>query len=224
MSRYWKQGYEIFSRYDEGIWMTDNSWFEVTHESIAGKIASHLGQGAPKDRLVVLDPFCGVGGNVIALAQSDRFKRVYAIEKDPVALMCAKHNAEIYGIADRITWFEGDCFEILGKDDNSALVNLIRKHGVVVASPPWGGPSYKSTDIFDLETMEPYKLSELHRTFTGICDYVALYLPRTSDLNQVAKLVGRGKSQVVHYCTRGMSRALCVYFGDWGKIGEANDN
>ena len=35
IQKYWHQGYSIFSKYDDGIWMTDNAWFEVTHESIA---------------------------------------------------------------------------------------------------------------------------------------------------------------------------------------------
>ena len=34
-NRYWNQGYSIFSKYDDGIWMTDDSWYEVTHESVA---------------------------------------------------------------------------------------------------------------------------------------------------------------------------------------------
>lgn len=33
--KYWNQGYSIFSKYDDGIWMTKDAWFEVTHESIA---------------------------------------------------------------------------------------------------------------------------------------------------------------------------------------------
>ena len=33
--RYWHQGYSIFSKYDDGIWMTDNAWYGVTHESVA---------------------------------------------------------------------------------------------------------------------------------------------------------------------------------------------
>ena len=217
--RYWKQGYEIFSRYDDGIWMTDNSWFEVTHESIAQKIAQYVAEHTPKNRVVVLDPFCGVGGNVIALAASDRWKRVYAIEKDPVALECAKHNAKIYGVYDKITWFDGDCFELLDPEKKKPLHDLINKHGVIVASPPWGGPSYKSADMFDLETMEPYGLSYLHDKFSQLCDYVALYLPRTSDLRQVAQKVDRDKkAEVIHYCTRGLSRALCVYYGDWQQV------
>ncbi len=109
------------------------------------KIASRMAAAAPSNATVLLDPFCGVGGNTIAFALSGRWKRVYAIEKDPATLLCAKHNAEIYGVADQITWFEGDCFDILGlheeKTDNELwqLRVLIETQGVVFASPPWGG-------------------------------------------------------------------------------------
>lgn len=123
--------------------MTDDAWFGVTHESVALKIATHLAQAAPQDKAVIVDPFCGVGGNTIALALSGRWKRVYAIEKDPATLTCAKHNADIYGVGDKITWFEGDCFEILGlssgKEDETPLTTLVKRHGVIFASPPWGG-------------------------------------------------------------------------------------
>lgn len=123
--------------------MTDDAWFGVTHESVALKIAAHISQTAPKDKAIIVDPFCGVGGNTIALALSGRWKRVYAIEKDPATLACAKHNADIYGVGDKITWFEGDCFDVLGltngKEDDTPLSALVKRHGVVFASPPWGG-------------------------------------------------------------------------------------
>jgi len=32
---YWTQRHRYFSRYEEGIWMTHNSWFEVTAEAVA---------------------------------------------------------------------------------------------------------------------------------------------------------------------------------------------
>jgi hypothetical protein len=32
---YWTQRHRLFSRYEEGIWMTNDSWFEVTPEKIA---------------------------------------------------------------------------------------------------------------------------------------------------------------------------------------------
>lgn len=35
VSKYWYQRHRIFSKYDEGIWMTDSAWFGVTPEPVA---------------------------------------------------------------------------------------------------------------------------------------------------------------------------------------------
>lgn len=35
IANYWHQRYEIFSKYDEGVWMTDDAWFGVTPEPVA---------------------------------------------------------------------------------------------------------------------------------------------------------------------------------------------
>lgn len=32
---YWAQRYKIFSKYDEGVWLTDDAWFGVTPEPVA---------------------------------------------------------------------------------------------------------------------------------------------------------------------------------------------
>ena len=82
----------------------------------------------------MIDCFAGVGGNTIAFARSGRWKRVYAIEKDSKALACAKHNAYLYGVQNEISWYEGDCFDIL----QSELAGL-DNYSVIFASPPWGG-------------------------------------------------------------------------------------
>ena len=109
------------------------------------KLAQNIADSAPADKSIIIDPFCGVGGNTIAFALSGRWKRVYAIEKDEATLQCAKHNAEIYGVSDQITWFRGDCFEILGLNEESTenavweLQLIIQMHGIIFASPPWGG-------------------------------------------------------------------------------------
>lgn len=34
-SSYWAQRYKIFSKFDEGIWLTDDAWFGVTPEPVA---------------------------------------------------------------------------------------------------------------------------------------------------------------------------------------------
>lgn len=35
IKKYWHQRYDIWSLYDEGIWMTDDAWFGVTPEPVA---------------------------------------------------------------------------------------------------------------------------------------------------------------------------------------------
>lgn len=69
--------------------------------------------------------------------------------------------------------------------------------------------------------MQPYNLSYLHDNFAKVTPNMVLYLPRTSDLIQVAHKVERGKKvQVVHYCQNGASKALCAYLGTWDLISE----
>jgi len=167
----------------------------------------------------LIDCFAGVGGNVIAFAQSDRWKRVYAIEKDPKAIACAKHNAEIYDVRDKISWYEGDCFSVL----NNELADL-GEYSIIFASPPWGGessllllakaasltaagPGYRSDMVFDLSKMQPYTLSDLLEPLRKLTSDVVIYLPRTSDMRQLAiETEGDGKTTVMHYCMEGASK------------------
>lgn len=67
--------------------------------------------------------------------------------------------------------------------------------------------------------MQPYSFGHLYQAFKKLSSNVALYLPRTSDLRQIARIVeGDKKTQIVHYCTNSSSRALCAYIGDWGTV------
>ncbi|KAF2214328.1 hypothetical protein CERZMDRAFT_37832 [Cercospora zeae-maydis SCOH1-5] len=207
LQKYWHQRNSIFSKYDEGIWLTDDAWFGVTPEPIANKIAEHVAT-APKEKKVIIDAFAGVGGNVIAFALSGRWSQIFAVEKDAKTLACAKHNAEIYGVAKKIWWIHGDIFDVL-----KARLKASAKNAVIFASPPWGGPSYTDWDVFDLSYMEPYNLKVLWDAFS-IANEVVLYLPRTSDVQQLAKYAKQdGKLPVTHYCMKGASKALCVFFG-----------
>jgi trimethylguanosine synthase len=100
--------------------------------TLSSKIAAHIAESAPKEKTVIVDAFAGVGGNAIALARSGRWERVFAIEKDPKTMKCAKHNAELYGVASKIFWLTGDCFETINRFAGN-------KNVVIFASPPWGG-------------------------------------------------------------------------------------
>lgn len=70
--------------------------------------------------------------------------------------------------------------------------------------------------MYDLGVMQPYSIEQLYTAFSGLTKNVVLYLPRTSDLRQLAKQAKNDeKLEVTHYCMHGASKALCVYFGDF---------
>ncbi|KAF2200956.1 S-adenosyl-L-methionine-dependent methyltransferase [Delitschia confertaspora ATCC 74209] len=209
--KYFGQRHKFFSKYDEGIWMTDDAWFEVTPEPIANKIAAHISEAVGPEKSVLIDAFAGVGANAIAFALEGRWEHIFAIEKNPAALKCAKHNAKVYGVEKKISWVNGDCFDILPQRYSD-----MGDKAVLFASPPWGGPGYSTDKVFNLSTMQPYSLDFIYSRFSRVCKTMVLYLPRTSDLNQIAKFAPEGKKlEVAHYCITGASKALCVYIGDF---------
>jgi trimethylguanosine synthase len=69
------------------------------------------------------------------------------------------------------------------------------------------GTEYGKEDVFDLSKMEPYNLEKLYKAFSKHSSHVVLYLPRTSDLNQLARYAPEGKKlEVAHYCVTGASK------------------
>ena len=66
-----------------------------------------------------------------------------AIDLDPVKVAYARHNAEVYGVADRIEFIVGDFMQIVPKLSAE----------VIFLSPPWGGPEYLHAKTFDIQTM-----------------------------------------------------------------------
>lgn len=192
----------------------------------SSKIAQHVADAAPAEKGIIIDAFAGAGGNAIAFANSGRWKRVYAIEKDPQVLACAQHNAEVYGVGDKISWYEGDCFNIIEKE-----LADVGEYSVVFASPPWGGmcdcpsllawskvltdvgPGYRSDSVFNLSNMQPYSLSDILQPFQRLTEDVALYLPRTSDLRQLAEFANIDqKVTVMHYCMEGASKVRLLFW------------
>ncbi|KAK8048887.1 Trimethylguanosine synthase [Apiospora phragmitis] len=94
-------------------------------------------------------------------------------------------------------------------DDTLKKVDVSKT--ALFGSPPWGGPGYTTDAIFDLSGMEPYNLEKMHVAYRRM-DH-ALYLPRTSDLRQIARLVPSNgpKIEVVQYCVKGASKAMVTY-------------
>lgn len=66
-----------------------------------------------------------------------------AIDIDPIRLALAQHNAEVYGVAHRIEFLQGDFLQLAPR----------LRADMVFLSPPWGGPEYLSADVFNIKTM-----------------------------------------------------------------------
>jgi hypothetical protein len=135
LQKYFIKRRKLFAKYDEGCWLDEEGWYSITPE----KLAIHIAERCRAN--TVVDAFCGVGGNSIQLAFT--CERVIAFDIDPIKLMCAKRNARIYGVEDRIEFILGDCTKYLDK----------LKFDAIFLSPPWGGPSYTKQKEFDLKTM-----------------------------------------------------------------------
>ncbi|KAG0172400.1 Trimethylguanosine synthase [Apophysomyces sp. BC1034] len=197
MKKYFFQRYDYFSRFDQGILMDQEGWFSVTAELIA----QHIAERCRSD--VIIDAFCGCGGNTIQFAMT--CERVIAIDLDPVKLACAKHNAKIYGVEDRIEFIQGDFFQLAP----------FLKADVVFLSPPWGGPEYLQSDVFDLKTMIPGNGLRIHQIATNITRNVAYFVPRNTDPEQLAWLAGPGQTgEIEQNYLRGNLKALTAYYGD----------
>ena len=93
---------------------------------------------------VVIDAFCGSGGNAIAFAREG--KQVVAVESNKDRLEMAKANAKSSGVYENITFITGDSVNGLGV--------LAQIHGAdaVFLDPPWGGPGYVEKDDFGLKS------------------------------------------------------------------------
>ena len=86
----------------------------------------------------------------ISTYQDTHLALVIALDISPTRLALARHNAEIYGVADRIEFILADFLSFArtlrpdgkGSRTTDYPESATRKIDVVFLSPPWGGPSY----------------------------------------------------------------------------------
>lgn len=175
--KYWCKRFSLFSLFDLGIKLDRESWFSVTPEKVAAYTAARC------ECDIIIDAFCGAGGNTIQFAKTCH--KVIAIDIDPKKIEMAKHNASIYGVCDKIEFIVGDFFQLAPT----------LKADCVFLSPPWGGPQYLKEDLFDIEkSLLPLPAAQLMEIARKISLNIAIYLPRNTNTHQLAKLAGAGNS------------------------------
>lgn len=62
LRKYWQRRFSLFSKFDMGIKLDEESWYSVTPEIVA----KHTAERCKTD--IILDGFCGAGGNAIQFA------------------------------------------------------------------------------------------------------------------------------------------------------------
>ncbi|ODO06939.1 hypothetical protein I350_04300 [Cryptococcus amylolentus CBS 6273] len=214
LRKYYHQRGFLFPDYDRlPLLMDQTGWFSVTPQPIA----AHVAQRCQCD--VIVDAFCGVGGNAIEFAKT--CERVIAIDNDLTRLRLARHNALHHGVADRIEFILGDYMEwarSLSARESDAI-------DVVFLSPPWGGIDYRSgpNSSYPLSALLPIHGRELFHLTSRLTPNIAYYLPRNTDLQELADLArevtlpGLGKEkeyvEAEEETVRGKVKALTFYFG-----------
>lgn len=153
----------------------------------------------------MIDAFCGAGGNSIQFAFT--CECVIAIDIDPVKIEIARNNAKVYGVADRIEFICADFFDVCAR----------LKADVIFFSPPWGGPAYLDAAVFDLAAMQPSGAA-LHAAASAIAPNVVYFLPKNTNLHQMATLGGgatAGTVEIEQLHLNYKYKGLCAYYGDF---------
>lgn len=72
--------YFLFSKFDKGIIIDEDSWSSITPEEIAKHIARWVQNVFGEKQGMVIDGLCGIGGNTIQFAK--KIKTCVAIDID----------------------------------------------------------------------------------------------------------------------------------------------
>lgn len=223
LKKYYDQRYRLFSKYDSGIELDNESWFSVTPESIAIDIAEKCQMKATEKNMqigVVLDCFCGVGGNAIAIAAKLNCQVVVAVDCDPKKINMLRKNSSIYEVARKIECVCDDAYNLLSrlKDCEKVVPNLVSNPyltDLVILAPPWGGIEYTSS-AFDLQTMITSGDGvDLFNQAARISKHIIYILPKHSNKRQLHDI---GKStglpciiEDVHL--HGKLKMIVAYYG-----------
>jgi trimethylguanosine synthase len=182
--KYWAQRHRLFTKFDDGVQLDRDGWFSVTPQVIAEHIARRLvgidtTHGASRTSdcgLVVMDPFAGVGGNVIALALRPEVELVVAADLDAERLRMCLNNCRVYQVpihkvlfvvADAnwlLSQYQGGQLQSTGTttaETSQALEDYVfvsqatdaksilpLRLDRIFMSPPWGGPEYLNVKSF----------------------------------------------------------------------------
>ena len=134
-NKYWAQRRRLFKKFDEGIQLDAEGWYSVTPEVVADHVGARFVEASGRlvrcqvsnyskrknkqkqsKSMVILDAFCGCGGNAIAFAKlsASIVSLIVCVDVDRTKLRKAAHNASIYNIPPhRIVFIEANSVAVM---------------------------------------------------------------------------------------------------------------
>lgn len=173
LTKFYYQRYVLFSKYDQGIQLDEDSWFSVTPENIAKHIAERIFKSlGKKEQYTIVDGMCGCGGNLIQFARTSPKVRVIGVEILKERIDMARHNAKIYGVEEQCDFILGDFCEVM---------KTLGPIDAVFMSPPWGGMDYIDHEKYSLSMMTPNGFDLIRQCRKHLTTNISMLLPRNVD-------------------------------------------
>jgi len=124
-----------------GIQLDEEGWYSVTPEVIADHVAVRVVAAAESSNhipktggLVLMDAFCGCGGNAIAFGKQPGIAKVICVDLDRSKLRKAAQNACLYDIPrDKLIFVECNTLFVMQhcyKNGDVVRVEQLKEHGV----------------------------------------------------------------------------------------------
>jgi len=218
LRRHFSERYTLFSRFDMGITLDDEMWYSVTPEPIAYAQAVRVAARSEKRGGVLVDGFCGAGGNSIQFPRAAQNHFVVGLDIHAERLQAVRRHADIYGTS-------------LGVDvvkANFLSASRLFRTGVVdgvFLSPPWADkgivPKHGSFSVRQLA--HGLNGAVVLQVALAIAPDVAFFLPRSTRWREIRAMAVQAGSDVkvqnhirwVNGREASHPTALTCYFGRW---------
>lgn len=183
MPRFYRSRHGLLSEFDSlDIELDDEMWFSVTPEGVATQHAKSLSDALKTS--IVLDLFCGIGGDIIKFPKS-----LFAIGCDILESRL--------GVAKKMHARLGKCPVDFVLSDSMSTKSCFRKRtfDAVYLSPPWGhegirnrkiAPVFGRRKLASLD-VDGFKVF-LKAIYLAKNDNIAFFLPRGMDINDLHRL------------------------------------
>lgn len=182
-----------FSKSEE-MFFTSLSLEQATSELIAHHLAKRF-----KPEWTVADLGCGLGANTIFLASS--VKKVIAVDLDDFKIECAKHNAAVYGVNNKIEFRVGDANDNIDSDVDAFFLDPARNRD-------------GATKTRSLLNSSPALLDILPKLFQ-VTKNVAVKISPAFDYEELALLPEQPEVEIISEDNN--CKVAMLWFGDFEK-------